>query len=748
LCLGLLMGLSSSAPAHAVDVSVASTGISVSSDANGAVTVLDASGQPLLRIGDYTLAWSPGQTAGGIPIRFTTADGQAGLQVDYHVSNDASGTLRIRAQFVPKGQCLHLHYDVWASDTLNPGGAMLGLESVGATGHSVVRLGQWQRDAGGGVPFEVPDVAGLFFRWPGETALVNLAGANTLWQGENSTNFPAKGSEPGHFVAEGQIALTPMAARPPAAAALLDGRTLALDLWTDHPFNVWDSGNSPLALQVETANLAAKTRPVKLTWWARDFQGQVVSGGHETRKIGAGAVWDEAIPVPSQGRNLLFVEVQARCGSESVFSRTNLAVIGPHQFLPAEGSLFGISAFFPQPTRDDALAMLQRIGVRWLRGNDRADWITPALLSKYGMRQDFAAGFVPTDTSFSASPDHTRDWLTQQFQSAKRQDAPFWEIGNEWNMVGGLGKAAYATEYAQAVLSAADQVRHATNSPVKIMTQGLAGPDLAFIDALYNAGAWDHFDAFGFHPGRGNVTPDDEGLPAAPGQDGPFWTFLGSIRKVKARLARYGDKPLFITEAYACTQENTVWFDTYRHGAENVVLSYALAKAEGVQQMDWYQFNDGVWYNPGGVSATDSEYHYGLVNRDLSPKPSLLAYRTIAVALDGAQFVRWLHFGDPNNRGLLFDTPKGLMAILWNRADGTTLNRNHAPGAKRFAAPEAWADDWPTKTTVVLNATAPPVREVDCIGQERILTVTSGKVRIVLDGAPRLYYGLAVENGR
>ncbi|MBT2234304.1 hypothetical protein [Nonomuraea sp. NEAU-A123] len=41
-----------------------------------------------------------------------------------------------------------------------------------------------------------------------------------------------------------------------------------------------------------------------------------------------------------------------------------------------------------------------------------------------------------------------------------------------------------------------------------------------------------------------------------------------------------------------------------------------------------------------------------------------------------------------------------------------------------------------------MAAAGSSVRELDCIGRERRLTARDGKVKVCLDGAPRIYYGL------
>ena len=63
------------------------------------------------------------------------------------------------------------------------------------------------------------------------------------------------------------------------------------------------------------------------------------------------------------------------------------------------------------------------------------------------------------------------------------------------------------------------------------------------------------------------------------------------------------------------------------------------------------------------------EYFFGLINRDLSFKPSLMAYCNISEALDGARFKGWIKFSENNpfSKGIMFDTPKGPMSIIWDR---------------------------------------------------------------------------------
>lgn len=124
-------------------------------------------------------------------------------------------------------------------------------------------------------------------------------------------------------------------------------------------------------------------------------------------------------------------------------------------------------------------------------------------------------------------------------------------------------------------------------------------------------------------------------------------------------------------------------------------------------------------------------------------KPSLLAYATAARTLDRATFTGWRTFPDPLTKALQFTTPDGPVSVLWNRADGYLLNTAGTRTDWHFPAPEVWVDPWPTKTTVTVAAAGPSVRQVDAIGQVMTLPVTGGQVTLTLDGAPRIFHGLA-----
>lgn len=301
----------------------------------------------------------------------------------------------------------------------------------------------------------------------------------------------------------------------------------------------------------------------------------------------------------------------------------------------------------------------------------------------------------------------------------------------------GLSTGKWADGYVRNWLVPLAAERKRLGTRVKILSMGIAGPDVKFLEAIHANGGWPLLDGIAFHPGRGNYTADY--IDTSPKHE--FWTYLGAIRTVKAAVQRLGPKPIWVTEAYACTQANNDWVDTKRHAAENIVLTFALGLAEGLETVEFYQLHDAVWYNQGGVNPKDREYDFGILHRDGAVKPSLFAYCAIAEALDGATFTGDLSFPDPNLKGHAYTTPRGAMDILWSRADGYTLTVR----SKSYAEPEPWLDPWPTKTTVSLPA-AGTVTVIDCLGRKTTLSPVDGQVSLVLDGAPRIVYGLRLNH--
>jgi hypothetical protein len=143
-----------------------------------------------------------------------------------------------------------------------------------------------------------------------------------------------------------------------------------------------------------------------------------------------------------------------------------------------------------------------------------------------------------------------------------------------------------------------------------------------FLDKVLELGGARYFDFMNFHYYPVFAPVWD---PYGPG-------IIGKATFLRDKLAEYGvDKPFICTEA-------GMWSDAAHGGSDElqsryVAQVYARSAAAELKPTIWYQLADddilGTW-------------KFGLVNYDLSPKPSYRAYQTAAQQLASAQYFRTL----------------------------------------------------------------------------------------------------------
>lgn len=720
----------------------ATTGVQLAGDgytirgAGGTVSLVDGAGTVVQRFRGYRLG-SLNLTS-GTSVLGAAEDGTPAVVVTWDVPATATGA-SVRGTFVPRGGRLEIVYDVVSPGATSGSNGMMRRET--ATAGTVVEtfhgVADWARDPRGGIPYQTGARTLFAQALAGTTLYVVAPGGNSTWRDNGALHLPATTVADGTFRAVANVVLA-AGARPVVVDALATGRPLAADVWTDRPYNIWSQGG---ALTVHgVARNGRATRAVTFAWVAHDFDGQVVAQRTQTVVAGPGATVTDDAAVTLPGRGIAFVELTVSAGGDTEYARTNIAVLPPHQFTDtAETSMFGLAAdylFGPAEERE----LIRRMGVR----HSRHAHFTSAELDSFGFRQH-RLRTPASPEEFDGDPAALAAYVSSELDLAEQAHATHYECANEWNMRGGVrqgvGAEKYVTKWATAFRAEIDR----RGSDIKLIAVGLAGMDDVYAAGMFSAGLAQQAHVFNLHPGRGNVTPDWAPTPDqwGVGASGSYWNFYGALTEARRQIDQHAgpSMALWLTETYAPTKPNSWWEDTYRTAAENTLLSCVLAPTQGVDVLQWFQLYDNRKVNPYGASAADREYHFGLILRDRSPKPSLLAYATAAEHLDGADFVRWLELDDPAARGLLYDTPRGPLAVLWSRADGYTLNRQGARDGGFFPAPEPWVDVWPTKTAVQLPA-AGTVTEVDAIGRSRQLPVSGGQVAVTLDGAARLYYGL------
>ncbi|WP_075661979.1 hypothetical protein [Streptomyces acidiscabies] len=723
--------------AAAGDVTLTAGGISLLASPGGRLAIRDGAGVTRSAGSKFQVKDSVTGihvSTGGTPTLSALPDGTPAIRMDYTFDT----AVTVTGWFSVSTSHAALEWHVTGAATLVPDGFLFSRAIQAPTApDDYIPVTEWVRDEGGGIPYE--ETLGVAHTSTWGTALHGLFlldRSRQAWTNATWIHAPGTAAFGGGWTSRADFYFSET--RPSATATIGRGRELGLELTTNRDFNLYDTPGEQIALTALVANGgAAKT--VELELWVRSFDGVMLAATTVTGTVAADSTWGHTFTLGAPASGIALAEVAVRSGGDEAFARTNLAVLPPYTYQAGAGSMFGM-ANYPWLQRPNATAVLdlwQKAGVSLVRiAYDGGPGLPLAAFDARGMRHN-----IELQPSLEVTDAVAAGWAADNLAVAVGAGAGYFEVGNELNRPFNTGDAAQS--YLDKALRPVFDRRAATGATMKLMNNGLAGMDKPWVENFIAAGGWDLIDAFAYHPGRGNFTPDyiPPGDSWSTGGDGTYWNFYGGLRQLKALMAQHGEKEIWLTEAYAPTKPNSWWHDTYRHAAENVFLTLALAKAEGVKCVCWYQFHDSVLGMPQVADPDNVEYHYGLMNRDLSPKPSLLAYANAARTLDQATFRGKLTFADPKTFGLWFDTPGGPAVVLWNRADGYLLNTAGQRTDWHFPAPEVWTDPWPTKTSLVAAAPG-AVRQVDAVGQVRQIPVTNGKASLTLDGAPRIYYGL------
>ncbi|MFJ9898137.1 hypothetical protein ACIQPR_32860 [Streptomyces sp. NPDC091280] len=727
--------------AHAADgdVTLTAGGISLLASLGGRLAIRDAAGVTRsagskFQVKDQLTGIH--LSTGGTPALATLPDGTPAIRMDY-TFDAAAGPTTVTGWFSVTTGHARLEWRITGATTLLPDGFLFSRAIQAPTApDDYIAITEWVRDSGGGIPYEETAGVAHTSTWGSLHGLFLLDRSRQAWTNSTWIHAPGTADAAGGWTSRADFFFSET--RPSATATIGRGVELGLELTTDREFNLYDVLGEPMQLTALVANGGA-ARSAELELSVRDFSGTQLVSTTVTGSIAAADTWQHTFTVPAPAAGIVFAEVVVRSTGDEAFARTNLATLEPFTYQAGTDSMFGIANYpwLQRPSADAVLDLWQRVGISLVRiAYDGGPGLPPAAFDARGMRHN-----IELQPSLDATDTEAAAWAADKLAVALAAGAGRFEVGNELNRPFNTGTAAQS--YLDKALRPVFDRRAAIGATVKLMNNGLAGMDKPWVENFVAAGGWDLIDAFAYHPGRGNFTPDyiPSGDDWSTGSSGTYWNFYGGLKQLKSLMAQHGPKEIWLTEAYAPTKPNSWWHDTYRHAAENVLLSLALAKAEGVTCVCWYQFHDSVLGMPQVADPDNVEYHYGLMNRDLSPKPSLLAYATAARVLDRATFRGWLTFPDPQTFGLWFDTPDGPAVVLWNRADGYILNTAGQRTDWHFPAPEAWVDPWPTKTllTVTADNTA---RELDAIGRSRQLPLSQGRSTLTLDGAPRVFYGL------
>lgn len=680
---------------------------------DGKPVVTDAgTGKRLLFFNGLTLGWGPGRTGNTEATRLSPDT----VRVKYEVRDLAPAACT--ADYTVNGPLLTVRIEVKVPENRKPAGAQfLRMNSGKPQDDPVFQSGIWTRHKHGGVPFETKGATIRRFNFRNLSIFEEVRG-NPGWHSHSGQHVSLQlDKKSGIWSQTLQFLILPRKTPDQYAATFFEHAPLGIRIPTSVPFNLWKPGGK-VFFEAEIANVSEKP-PIPYTVVVKDYDGKDVFRKSGTLSLPVGeAVRLRFEPVLPQERGIWFAEVRA---GKTAFARTTLTILPDYVYRSPENSIFGISAAFPIPSQQDVAGLLKRMGIRWVREMNRGN-----LSGEVG-----ATGIYHSNRNsklWADEPEKRNAYIREILARCREKKFRYWEFPNEWNM-SSLNTGKHADTLVRNWFGPIAEIRKKTNSGVRIVGPALAGTDPAFLKAFHANGGWDLIDDVSIHPGRGNFTADYAG----PG----YWTYYGSILRARKTLRELGEKPLHLTEIYACTQPNSWWKDSYRQAAENIVLSYALAVAEGVKSALFYQLHDGVWHNPGGIRPADHEYHYGILHRDGTAKPSLPAFCAIAEAMDGASFLGWIPFRDPKRKGLLFERDGREIAILWDRTDGYI----QAKKAADFAHREPWVDHWKSFRTAEIPAAGTELTVCDAIGRRRTLPAPGNRAELRLSGSPVILYG-------
>lgn len=719
--------------------------------------------QRLLTVTGLQFRWSP--PVARIERVGLGDDGRA--RVDYAIEKDDTGTAALHAFVSVKGDTLRIEYHLAAPAKLRVAGIVHLRRALGDDPGEIFRTGLWTRDPRGGEPFERQ--GGTFRRFPaGDNAVWEVIPGNVNWGNFRDQHIrfaevkPAKGAEETvpsdeapdaildleadaakrvaeeaarlketgmtRYVGVAEFVLAPAALSADTLAARRGGRAWAVTLRGAKPFSLWETGDGAPAFTVSAVpSGAGKGEGATVKTVVRDFDGKMVLDRSET--VAAGASLEKEYTLDGAGPGIYFVESAVEGSRPRAFSTTMLAVKEPYAYRHPEDNFFGLAAMFAVPSKDDVTELIQKMGVRRLRNNDRR---------KFPPEADFV---VNAHTSYKPdeykTPEAREKFIRGFLKECDARGAEYWEFGNETklhleNRIGG-----YMNDWIVPIAAA----RKELGVKVKLMSMGHANGfgGVQSLKAVHDVGAWPHLEAVAYHLGRGNITPDARSAGAGG------WNYLPSLLALKKAVKEFGDRPIQITEAYACTKPNSWWHDSLRIAADSVVLSHVIARAEGVSAVFWYQLHDSVWANVGNVNPDNPEYHFGILRRDGTPKPSLLAYCAVARALDGAKFAGYLK-AEPEStlRAAQFTTPEGPVAVLWDRAEGYVQSRK----TDDFLWPDPWVKHYTKQNAYTFPVKGGKVRVADAIGRMREVAAKDGRVSLTLDGSPVMVYGLELAADR
>ena len=280
---------------------------------------------------------------------------------------------------------------------------------------------------------------------------------------------------------------------------------------------------------------------------------------------------------------------------------------------------------------DRLMAHLKRAGVR------------PMFILDYGNRL-YDHGQSPRSEAARAAFARFATAAASHF----RGQGVVWEIWNEPNIQQFWKPQPDAQAYARLAIETARAVRAADPDAV-ILAPGSSELPWTFLETIFAAGLLEHIDAVSVHPYR----------------DRPPETVLADYGRLRILIARHASParrmlPIVSSEWGYTTADAAI---SEARQAEYLARQWLTNLAAGVNTSIFYDWRDD------GDNPKEREHRFGTVRRNLEPKPSFLAARTLIQTLQGYTFRHRLEGATAADWRLLFqkvDQPDALVVVEWS----------------------------------------------------------------------------------
>lgn len=415
---------------------------------------------------------------------------------------------------------------------------------------------------------------------------------------------------------------------------------------------------------------------LRVSWKLLDFDRAQVQGGAGQRDGLHVGEHQFILPILGPGYYTLEVKAEGR-GLAPARREVSLAVVPELPAPPPADSPICLDAgmswsYPPQQSRDRlelACKLVERAGIRQLRDRlwwgeaerqeGKIDWGRYKLaadaqhrhgITVYQIFHDCPAwAQVPIETGRPDSHYPPRDpiYVYRMVNRLVRDLGDrirYFEVWNEPNIGFFMG---HPWDYA-ALLKAAYLGAKDADPSFGVLIGSAAGTPGEFYEQVYENGAGRYFDIYNQH---------SYGTPEA------LFDFLARVRR---QLARFGldNKPLWITEMGMRAHpdpEGRFW-PVEREQVSYLVRAYACALANGVRRFHYFYLAE---FFEGSVSL------WGILRRDLTPKPAYVALCNLVRQLGEARCLGWRKLSDGGYVVAFRRTADEAVAVVWDAEGGT-----------------------------------------------------------------------------